>query len=346
MQLDARKNKVLQAIIEDYVSTAEPVGSRTIARKYRLGVSPATIRNEMSDLEELGYLEQPHTSAGRVPSDRGYRYFVDTLMAVRELTPPEQEALRHTFERKMREVDALIRETVRLLGESTHLASVVVGPQVGQAVFKEVHLVPVARDRALLVYVTDAGFVENTLVDLPIEVTTVELQRVGALLTDRLRGESFDTLGRGALQAIQQELRRYGVLLEQALEFLSVSLQADGRQRYYFGGATNILGQPEFRDVEKARALLAVMEREEVLGELFQPEADGTLSVQIGEEIKVRQMQECSIISATYRCGDRVMGRLGVIGPKRMDYAHVVAVVDQVAQRITETLQRSIRGLQ
>lgn len=341
MSMDERKNRVLQAIISDYVATAEPVGSRTIARKYRLGVSPATIRNEMADLEELGYIEQPHTSAGRVPSDRGYRYYVDCLMEVQQLEPAEQEKIRHAFERRVREVESLARETARLLSETTHLTSVIEGPQLGRAAFKEIHLVPMSRDRALLVYMTDTGFVENTLVDLPVEITMLELQRVGALLSEHLRGISVEQLNRGTLQELHRELRRYGSLLEQALEFLQASMQPGERQRIWLSGATNLLSQPEFRDVDKARLLLGVLEQEPVVSDALAG-AGEQVAVQIGEEIKIREMQDCSIITATYRAGDKVIGRIGVIGPKRMDYGKVIGLVNQITERMSETLERKI----
>lgn len=341
--MDERKNRVLQAVIDDYVATAEPVGSRTIARKYRLGVSPATIRNEMADLEELGYLEQPHTSAGRIPSDRGYRYYVDCLMEVREVSADEEERIRRAFERKFRELDSLIREAARLLSEMTRLTGVAAGPQLGETVFQEIRLVPLARERALLVYVTDAGFIEKSIVDVPPEITLLELQEVSQLLSDHLRGRRVSSLGRGALEELRRELRRYGALLEQALAFLAESMEPGEHRRLYLGGTTHMLEQPEFRDVDKARSLLAFLEQpdvvQEVLGTL---EDEGELSVQIGEEIRVRELQDCSVISATYRIGDRTVGRLGVIGPRRMEYGKVIGLVEDITRHLSEVAPRSL----
>lgn len=343
MPMDERKNRVLQAIVDDYVNTAEPVGSRTIARKYRLGVSPATIRNEMADLEELGYIEQPHTSAGRVPSDRGYRYYVDCLMETQELADHEREQIRRAFERRLREMEALIRECARVVSETTHLTGVVMGPQIGQATFREIRLVPVTRDRALLVYVTDAGFMENTVVDLPVEVTLLELQQISVLLSEHLRGQQVEILSRGALQELERELSRYGSLLEQSLAFLAESIRPGERQRIYLGGATQLLSQPEFRDIEKARTLFRVLEQEDLLGTLLQQGPDEERAVvQIGEEIKVRELSDCSIISAAYHAGDKLIGRVGVIGPKRMEYSRVINIVDEVTQRMSEAIRRNL----
>lgn len=343
MPMDDRKNRVLQAIVDDYVNTAEPVGSRTIARKYRLGVSPATIRNEMSDLEELGYIEQPHTSAGRVPSDRGYRYYVDCLMESQDLHDGEREQIRRAFERRLREMDALIREGARILSDATHLTGVALGPQIGRAAFKEIRLVPVTRDRALLVYITDAGFMENTLVDLPVEVTLLELQQISQLLSEHLKGQQVEVLSRGALQELERELNRYGSLLEQTLAFLSESIRPGERQRIYLGGATHLLSQPEFRDIDKARTLFRVLEQEDLVGTLLERSAGDEHAVaQIGEEIKVRELTDCSIISAAYHVGDKLVGRIGVLGPKRMEYAKVIGIVDAVTQRMTEAIRKNL----
>lgn len=343
MSLDDRKSKVLQAVIEDYVSTAEPVGSRTIARKFQLGVSPATIRNEMADLEDLGYLEQPHTSAGRIPSDRGYRYYVDCLMESRPVQQTEADLIRRTFERKVREIDTLVRETARLLSDTTHLTAVISGPQLQKAHFKELRLVPMGGDKAVLLYVTDSGFVENQVLELPVEVTMLELQRVSDVLNEQLKGQAVESLSRGAIQALQQELRRYGALLEQALQFLSVKLEPGERNRLYYGGTTQMLSQPEFRDIDKVRDLLTLLENEDRVTEVLRSgaaEPDRPV-VQIGEEIKVRELHDCSVISATYRLGDEVLGRVGVIGPKRMEYARVIGIMNAITKQLEDTAHRN-----
>lgn len=338
--MDDRKSKVLQAIIEDYVATAEPVGSRTIARKYNLGVSPATIRNEMSDLEELGYLEQPHTSAGRIPSDMGYRYYVDCLMQSQEVTPAEHDLIRRTFERKAREVETLLRETARLLSDATHLTSVISGPQIEQAIFKELRLVPLGGDKVVLIYVTDSGFVENQVLDMPVEVTMLELQRVSDLLNEQLRGQRVEALSRSAIQALQRELAKYGLLLEQALQFLDQRMEPGDRHRLYLGGTTHMLNQPEFRDVDKLRNLLTLLEHEDVVADVLGARSASPMAIQIGEEIQVKELTDCSIVSATYRLGDQVLGRMGVIGPKRMEYGRVVGVMNAVTKHLSDTVHR------
>jgi heat-inducible transcriptional repressor len=335
--MEERKNRVLQAIIDDYIQTAEPVGSRTIARKYRLGVSPATIRNEMSDLEEMGYLEQPHTSAGRIPSDRGYRYYVDSLMETREVTSQEEEMIRRTFQRKLSEIDALIRETSRVLSDSAHLASIVSGPQLAKAVVRDIHMVPIAPDKALMIYVTDSGFVENQVIELPVEVTMVEIQQVSEVLNEHLRGRSLATLTRAAIREMHDALQAYGALVEQTLTFLEEKLEPSERRRVYLGGASHMLEQPEFRSIDRLRPLLNLLEKEDVMTDLLDEEGSGPgVSILIGEEIRYREMHDCSIVSATYRIGDRTVGRIGVLGPKRMDYSRIVSLVDSVSRHLSD----------
>lgn len=341
MSLDDRKSKILQAIIEDYVVTAEPVGSRTIARKFNLGVSPATIRNEMADLEELGYLEQPHTSAGRIPSDRGYRYYVDCLMETRDVSPEENELIRRTFERKIREINTLARETARMLSDTTHLAAVVSSPQMERATFKELRLIPLGVDKAILFYLTDSGFIENQVLDVPVQVTMLELQQVSEILNEQLRGQPVESLSRGALSALHRELSRYGSLLEQALEFLERNMDPGDRHRLYLGGTTNVLGQPEFRNVDKVRSLLTFLEQDDLVTDILTTDTDDDeVAIQIGEEIKVRDLADCSVVSATYRLGEQVIGRMGVIGPKRMDYGRVVGIMNAVIRTFGESLRR------
>lgn len=337
MDIDERKSRVLQAIIQDYVQTAEPVGSRTLARKYRFGLSPATIRNEMSDLEELGYLEQPHTSAGRVPSSQGYRYYVDRLMEEHNLEPEEERAIEAAFQRRIHEIDALIQVTARLLSDATHYAALVSGPRAWHNALEHLQIIPLPGNKAMLVLVTESGMVEKQVIDIP-EVTLVELQHVSEAITSRLRGQALAQVSRTTLQDLRRELGKYRALLDHTLAFLD-NEQADNTERVYIGGTRNILDQPEFRDVGKVRTLLEVLEQEkavqDLLGEPTTPPGEG-VSFAIGEEIQYREMQDCSVITATYRIGGRTIGRIGVLGPRRMEYAKVAKIVDEVARRLTD----------
>ena len=341
--LDPRAQTLLKTLIERYIVEGQPVGSRTLSKYSGLELSPATIRNVMADLEELGYLEQPHTSAGRVPSDRGYRYYVDCLMQEKDVSPSEDELIRRAFERKVREIDTLVRETARILSDTTHLTSVVSGPQIEKATFKELRLVPLGGDKAILIYITDSGFIENQVLEMPVEVTMVELQRVSEVLNEQLKGQRVESLSRASIQALQRELSRYGALLDQALQFLELRMEPGDRHRLYLGGTTHMLSQPEFRDVDKLRSLLTLLEHEEIVAGVLEGgrQKDQWVNIQIGEEIQVRELSDCSVVSATYRVGDQVVGRMGVIGPKRMEYGRIVGVMHSITRRLTESMQRN-----
>lgn len=341
MEMDDRKGQVLKAIICDYVQTAEPVGSRTIAKKYRIGVSPATIRNEMADLEEMGYIEQPHTSAGRVPSSRGYRYYVDYLMDTANLTREEEERIRQVFKRRIGELDTLIQRTARLISETTNYTSLVSGPQTGQSLFRQLQIMPVAADRAMLIMVTESGMIENELIEMPVEITMMELTRISGLISDQLKGQTMDRLSFKDLEVLIGEISRYKALLEQTADFLGRGARNDRQERIYLGGTTNILGQPEFRDVGKVKSLLEVLEQEKVVRDILVDGSEGPahseseVGIAIGEEIRYQEMRECSLISTTYRIGGELVGRIGVLGPKRMEYAKVVAVLEEVARQLS-----------
>jgi heat-inducible transcriptional repressor len=341
LELDARKQRVLQAIVEDYIATAEPVGSRTVARKYRLGVSSATIRNEMADLEELGYLEQPHTSAGRVPSDRGYRFYVDRLMHPSRLPPEVVESIVSMYRRRVSEVESLIQATARVLSESTNYLAFVLGPQFGLAQLQYLHFLPLNDGQAILVLVTDTGLAENRLISIPEGTGPADLWHIGEVLNRTLTGLTMDRVTPTAWRELNHELSRYRGVVEQVIELLEQLQSADNQERLYLGGATNILGQPEFKDVDKARAVLGLLEESQSLCSLLSEVPEG-LSIIIGEENRLFQVRECSLVSASYRIGGKSYGRLAVLGPRRMDYARVVSTVRLVEEVLSDTLSRNV----
>ncbi len=338
MTLTERKRRVLEAIIDSYVATAEPVGSRTIARKYRLGVSPATIRNEMADLEELGYLEQPHTSAGRVPSDKGYRYYVDTLMPMKRLTSEEVERIRAFYRQRYREMETIIQQTARVLSESTDYISVVLGPGLSQTGLRFVQMVPLGTDKAVILTATETGFVGHLTVNLP-PMSPEERERVIGVINEGLQGQRLEDLGRGLIRRLYRELSAFRSVVEELLGSLQSSLEgAEEGERVYTGGTTNILNQPEFRDVEKVKMVLGVLEQTRLVHELLGPPRSSEITITIGKEIQIKEMQDCSVVTASYRVAGQPIGRIGVLGPKRMRYARAVAVVEQVARALSEAL--------
>ena len=340
--LDDRKKRVLRAIVDDYIATAEPVGSRTIARKYRLGVSPATIRNEMADLEELGYLEQPHTSAGRIPSDKGYRFYVDRLMLPARLTEEDVSRIRRIYEEKAREIQTLIHQTARVLAETTNYLALVLGPQLEKATFQRLTLVPLRPGLALLVLVTDAGFVQTASVEVPQGVRDEELHHIAQVLTVRLAGVPIDVLAEAALKELQDELSAYRGILRKMVEVLVEVVQDSVDDRVYMGGASRIFEQPEFRDVNRARAVLGVLEHEQTIRELLNANApDQGVMVAIGGETGMDATRECSLVCTTYEIAGVATGRIGLLGPKRMDYARAVAILRYVEDCLSMALSRS-----
>ncbi|HEY8449349.1 MAG TPA: heat-inducible transcriptional repressor HrcA [Bacillota bacterium] len=339
--LDQRKREVLRAIVQDYVLTAEPVGSRTIARRYALGVSPATIRNEMADLEEMGYLEQPHTSAGRIPSSKGYRFYVDELM---DTTPPSHqyvELVRRIYTEHAREIETLLRHTVRVLAEATDCLAVAEGPDLAAGVLNSVQFLLIRPGRAVMVLVTDEGLVDHHILDIPPDIGQRQLAQIAAALTHRLAGIPIGQLSRSTLQLIQQELSEYRAVVDLALELLSTT--QDDEQRFVVGGTSNIFKQPEFRDVERAHALLTVLNEHQLISDLMGSSPQGSRpAVIIGEENPVAAMQSCSCVIATYMLDDREVGKIAVIGPTRMDYGRVIGLVDLVTQSLSDVLSRRL----
>lgn len=341
-RLDTRKMDILRYVVVDYVATAEPVGSRTLARKYGLGVSPATIRNEMADLEAMGLLEQPHTSAGRVPTDQGYRIFVDQLMT--SIRPPQEELerVKSLYRAAAREIEGRIRLTAHILSEVTEYFSVVQVPSRHQTTLNSLHLVPMRERQAVLVLVTDEGLVESRIIGLPQDMDEDELAHISQVLSSHLKGATLGTLNRGALRELALELAGYRAVVDQVLELLRAGETDDAYTRLYASGAANLLRQPEFRDVERAHRLLHLLVgRQGLLRSLLgEPASKSSVQVVIGSENPLEGIQDCSVLTTTYALGDGTLGQLAVIGPRRMDYGLMVAWVETVSRLLSESLSR------
>ncbi|MDP4159531.1 MAG: heat-inducible transcriptional repressor HrcA [Bacillota bacterium] len=343
MQMDERKRKILRAIVQDYIATAEPIGSRTIARKFDLGVSPATIRNEMADLEDLGYIEQPHTSAGRIPSDAGYRYFVDCLMDPQVLNDEEKEIIERESTKRIQQIQEVISHTSKLLSELTNLTSIVLGPHKAKSAFGKMHFLPYQPGQVIMVIVKENGVVENHIVDVGENITAEELQKVAGVFNQKMRGYSLDHVKRSLLHEIYSELSRQRHLIDNTLDMLSTILDdSEEEDRVYLGGTLNILNQPEFKDLSKVKTLFKVFEENEPLKKLLHPNQEG-LNVTIGGENTLKEFQDCSVISANYKVNGITIGAVGVLGPTRMDYAKAIAIVDFMTRSLTEVLTRRRR---
>ena len=338
MQLDERKYLILQAIIDDYIMTAMPVGSRTISRKSGVGYSPATIRNEMSDLEELGYLDQPHTSAGRVPSNKAYRLYVDHLMKTVKLTSDERERMHEHLISKSKQVEGVIRSAAGVLSDATKYTSVIVAPKLGTLRIKHVQLVPVAERTALMVIVTNVGIVKDALIRVPEDMDADDLYSISRMLTEKLADKPLEAV-RQAFSELLRNAEQNRKLLGETLQVIEKRLEAGGdASDVIVGGSANLLEYPEYSDVTKARNFLAVLESKDKLRRIVGRDGGMEITIRIGPENQVPELNDCSIVTASYRAGDQSTGTLGIIGPTRMNYNRVISVLDFMARALSDVL--------
>ena len=339
MDLVERKFRILQAIVDDYIVTALPVGSRTISRKYEQNLSSATIRNEMSDLEELGYLDSPHTSAWRVPSYKAYRLYVDRLMKRTPLGAEETQAISRFFDRRMRQMEDVAERAAHALSSVTHYTTAVMTRQTGEDDLKLRHLqlVKVTENTALLLLVTDAGVVKQTPMHVSPGMSTDDLYKVSRMLTERLAGCRLGQV-QSILAGIGAEFREQGELLDGMLETLRERTTPEEHTDLVVGGTSNLLEYPEYSDVEKARSLLSVLETREKVIRLLQGGAQMECSVRIGPETGLPETRDCSVVTATYRLGDGRVNTIGVIGPTRMQYGRVISALEYMGNALMETL--------
>jgi heat-inducible transcriptional repressor len=338
--MDERKKRVLQAIVLDYIATAEPVGSRTIARKFDLGVSPATIRNEMADLEDMGLIEQPHTSAGRIPSNSGYRFYVDCLMTMASLTDKEKLFIEKNVVHKIRELESFVQQTSRLVSQLTNLTALVLTPVKANSPFHQVHLLPYQPSKALMVVVKENGAVENHVIDIGENTTQEDLQRVSTILNSKLKGLTMEKVKSGLLSEIYSELARQKDLITMAMELLEPILGPHDQEKVVLGGTLNMLNQPEFKDVEKLKNVLRIFEEDHTLKKMLSPSLEPGLTVRIGGENNLEEIQDCSLITATYQINGQTISSVGVLGPTRMDYSKACSVVEFMTTSLGEVLKR------
>jgi len=337
VKLDHRKFLILQAIIDDYIMSAVPVGSRTISRKSGVGFSPATIRNEMSDLEELGYLAQPHTSAGRIPSAKAYRLYVDELMKAVDLTPLEIEHIQSHLKSRTAQVEQVIRFAAQAMSEITQYAAVVVPPNYQQVPIRRVQLVPVTETSALMIVVMGEGVVKDTVIRIPSGVTAEQLYHLSMMLTESLKDSSPQD-ARARFAAIYSKLDEHRQLMAEVLGTLESQLEDAPEASIVVGGSTNLLNYPEFSDVEKAKQFLTVLESREKLIPLLRRAGDVAFTIRIGPENEMPEFSESSVVTASYRVGKHTQGTLGIIGPTRMNYARVVSVMSYMGKLISDML--------
>jgi len=332
--LDHRKIKILEAIVSDYIASAEPIGSRTIARKYDLGVSSATIRNEMSDLEELGYILQPHASSGRVPSDKGYRLYVDEVMPRRSLNKEQREYLKKAINHNLTRIDHIMREVARAVTAMTNYTAVAAEPVARKHRIKHIQLVPVDEDTLAMMLITDQKTVKNQVIAVPVPVNHAMASRMSTELSKALKDCGVDDLYElfvGMMQHRFIEMQFNPDLVAPIIDALHDALSSADSVQVFTSGVKNLLDYPEFSDLDKARTVVGVLEEKEGLLSLLADNSD-EIQIIIGGENTNTMLRECSVIKAQIRINEHFTGNIAIIGPTRMDYSQVMTVLGNLIQ--------------
>ncbi len=341
MELSDRKRKILHALVEEYISTAEPVGSRAISKNKELGLSSATIRNEMADLEEMGYLVQPHTSAGRVPSDNGYKLYVNSLMTRYRLGVEAIEELRHEMESRIGQLDRLIKKAGFIAASLTNYATVVALPEQNNISINKIDLVNLGDGRVILIVVTQTGVVRNRMISLAISDRDCEI--VSGILRSKLCGMTAAQIDFEKIRALEEEISKSVRLMPQVLvgimNFVYETISEIDDSEVYVGNAKSILDYPEYNNIKKAQDIFGFLEDKEKLKNALKDAPEDGIGVRIGADNNAEELKDCSLVTMNYSLGDKVIGRLGVIGPKRMDYAKVFAGLNLISEHIDGILK-------
>lgn len=337
-----REKTILRLLVDRFVSTGEPVGSRALSKSYDLGLSPASIRNTMSDLEERGYLGHPHTSAGRVPTDYGYRVYVDELMHIQPLSRREQKLLADRVAQSRSDLEDLIRESARLLGQLSNLLGVVLSPRFSSAVLRRLDILPVASNKAMFVVTVESGLVKTLVLEVETELKEGNVSAVSTLLNERLAGLTFEeirsTFGTRVVDVAETHTDLINFVLERA-DIIFSDLPQHKRLRY--SGAEYIVLQPEFSAPEAVRHMISVLENGDAVVSVLEDAPGsgriGEVTVSIGHENPTKELADYSVVTTRYTVGN-VSGSVGVIGPTRMNYSRVVGLVNDVARTLNHTI--------
>ncbi|MBO6127501.1 MAG: heat-inducible transcription repressor HrcA [Pseudobutyrivibrio sp.] len=340
IELDERKVKILNAIIKNYLETGEPVGSRTISKYTDLNLSSATIRNEMSDLEDLGYIVQPHTSAGRIPSDKGYRFYVNNLIAEKD---KEVADMQEWMIEKTEKMESLLKNVAKTLANNTQYATLVSAPSVVSNKLKFVQLSAVDEHQVLSVVVMDGNIVKNKIINVEKPLDNETMLKLNMLLNTNLNGLTVDQINLALITKLKEQAGIHDEIIAQVLDTVAETITEGDDLQVYTSGATNIFKYPELADSKKASELLDTFEEKQSLMELLNDsssEGENTgIQVYIGDESPISTMKDCSIVTATYELGDGVKGTIGIVGPKRMDYENVVDNIKSLKGQLDKLLK-------
>lgn len=342
MELNERKQKILEAIIRNYMETGEPVGSRTVSKYTDLNLSSATIRNEMSDLEEMGYILQPHTSAGRIPSDKAYRLYVDTILQRKD---EEVSEMKELMVEKADKIDLLLQQVAKLLAQNTNYTSMVTKPKYQHKRIKFIQLNQMSERQLLVIVVLDNNHVSNKFINIMTDADENVIAQMNFLMNTALTGLDFTEINMAIMQQIKEKAGEYGELASSILDCISEVMTEEDDSEIYTSGATNILKYPELSDKEKMTGLLSTFEEKQMLSawandEPPEDDKEHGIQVYIGEESPVESMKDCSVVTATYRIKEGVYGKIGIVGPKRMDYEKVVGTLENCMQQLDDIFKK------
>lgn len=340
-QLDDRKTKILQAVIRNYLETGEPVGSRTISKYTDLNLSSATIRNEMADLEELGYIVQPHTSAGRIPTDQGYRFYVDQLMSEKER---EVEEMKGFLLEKEEKLETLLKQAAKTLAVNTNYATMITSPTIHHNKLKFIQLSKVDEKQILAVIVVEGNVIKNKMLTVAEELSDETLLKLNLLLNTNLNGLSIEEINLAMIAALKKQAGIHSQIISDVIDAVAEAIKADDDLEIYTSGANNIFKYPELADNEKASEIINVFEEKQGLSELVEETLDEKntgIQVYIGDEVKLQSMKDCSIVTAPYELEEGMKGTIAIIGPKRMDYDKAVGNMKNLKRKLDDLYKES-----
>jgi len=344
MPLDFRKKQILQAIVDDYIESAEPVASKALVSKHDFQVSSATVRNEMADLEVMGYLEQPHTSAGRVPSDKGYREYVDSLMRVEELSPEDAKEISRRLTDSFEEITGLLRKASSALAAQTGYLSLAMSPRLRKSYLTQLKMLMIEPGKVLVVVVLSAGVVKDRIARIPDYLSAEQLFEIANAIESGLCGKSLEEITFVTVTSSVKGAHVPDQLLNQVLYEAYTSIKQADNLEVYMDGTNHMLAYPEFHDNKNARGLFDTLSRDGIIAGYINEVTDNNVTpsymIRIGQEIQLEGLQDCSFITTTYNVGDKIAGNISVIGPKRMDYSKVISQISFVRNTINQQMKR------
>ncbi len=338
--LTDRQLLILQVIIDDFILSAQPVGSRTLSKKSEITFSSATIRNEMADLEEHGFIEKTHSSSGRVPSEKGYRFYVDHLLTPQQVRREDLFRIQSVFAEQIVEMEKVVQKSAQILSEITNYTSIVLGPEVANNRLKKIQIVPISQTAAVAIIVTDTGYVEHRPLSIPESMDVSDIEKLVNILNDRLIGVPLVDLEAKIYKEVATVLKTHIKNYENLIEAIEKqgTFSVNRPERVFYGGKINMLSQPDFHDIGKVRSILNIIEQEKEIYKILRSKDSG-IHITIGKENQNEAMDDCSLITATYSFGSEQIGTIALLGPTRMEYSRVISILQLISHDLTNVMK-------